>query len=95
MVLMGILGRKLGMTQIFDEQGRSIPVTVVEAGPCNVVAVKSLDADGYTAVSLSFGDTKPSKLNRPRRGVFERVERRTQPRRKGIKDQPGKHPPSN
>ena len=72
MVLMGILGRKLGMTQIFDEQGRSIPVTVVEAGPCNVVAVKILDADGYTAVSLSFGDTKPSKLNRPRRGVFEK-----------------------
>lgn len=72
MVQMGILGRKLGMTQIFDEQGRSIPVTVVEAGPCSVVAVKNRDVDGYTAVSLSFGDTKPSKLNKPYRGVFEK-----------------------
>jgi large subunit ribosomal protein L3 len=69
---MGILGRKLGMTQIFDEKGQSVPVTVVEAGPCSVVAVKSDAADGYTALSLSFGDIKPSKLNRPDRGVFEK-----------------------
>jgi large subunit ribosomal protein L3 len=69
---MGILGRKLGMTQIFDEKGLSVPVTVVEAGPCSVVAVKSRESDGYTAVSLAFGDIKPSKLNRPERGVFEK-----------------------
>lgn len=60
----GILGRKIGMTQVFDENGRAVPVTVVEAGPCHVVQVKLPATDGYTAVQLSFGaarkPTKPS-----------------------------------
>jgi large subunit ribosomal protein L3 len=69
---MGILGRKLGMTQIFDENGKSIPVTVVEAGPCSVVAVRTMATNGYSSVSLGFGDIKPAKLNKPFRGVFEK-----------------------
>lgn len=71
---MGILGRKLGMTQIFDENGLSIPVTVVEAGPCNVIAVRTKASNGYSSVSLGFGDIKPGKLNKPYRGVFEKNE---------------------
>ena len=54
----GILGRKLGMTQIFDEANRVVPVSVVEAGPCRVVQLKTPERDGYTAVQLAFGDTK-------------------------------------
>ncbi len=69
---MGILGRKLGMTQIFDEKGQSIPVTVVEAGPCNVVAVRTIASNGYSSVSLGFGDVRPGKLTKPYRGVFEK-----------------------
>lgn len=59
----GILGRKIGMTQIFDENGRAVPVTVVEAGPCRVAQIKTVDRDGYTAIQMSFGvarrPTKP------------------------------------
>ncbi len=64
----GILGRKLGMTQIFDADNRMIPVTVIEAGPCRVVQLKSPERDGYSAVQLSFGDTKATRLNRPELG---------------------------
>lgn len=69
---MGILGRKLGMTQIYDEKGHSVPVTVIEAGPCTVVAVRTVERNGYTSVSLGFGKVKPEKLARPYRGVFEK-----------------------
>ncbi len=61
----GILGRKLGMTQIFDEQNRVVPVTVIEAGPCRVVQLKTPERDGYAAVQLAFGDAKPARLNKP------------------------------
>ena len=61
----GILGRKLGMTQVFDEANRVVPVSVVEAGPCRVVQLKTPERDGYTAVQLAFGDTKASRLNKP------------------------------
>ncbi len=68
-----ILGRKIGMTQIFDAQGRAIPVTVVEAGPCTVVQIKTKDADGYEAVQLGFGEVKEKKLIRPIKGHFTKV----------------------
>jgi large subunit ribosomal protein L3 len=65
----GIIGTKLGMTQLFDaESGQVTPVTVIEAGPCPVVAVRTTDADGYTAVQLAFGPVKEKKLSRPRAG---------------------------
>lgn len=64
----GILGKKLGMTQIFDDQGRAVPVTVIEAGPCPVVLVRTVERDGYEAVQLGFGEIKPSRLNKPQRG---------------------------
>ena len=65
----GIIGTKLGMTQLFDqESGRVTPVTVIEAGPCPVVAVRTPEADGYTAVQLAFGAVKEKKLTRPRAG---------------------------
>ncbi|MGQ0826054.1 MAG: 50S ribosomal protein L3 [Actinomycetota bacterium] len=64
----GILGRKLGMTQVFDAGNRIVPVTVIEAGPCRVVQVKTPERDGYAAVQLSFGDAKPSRLTKPELG---------------------------
>ena len=65
----GIIGTKLGMTQLFDqESGRVTPVTVIEAGPCPVVAVRTPEADGYTGVQLAFGPVKEKKLTRPRAG---------------------------
>ena len=62
----GILGRKIGMTQVFDEAGRAVPVTVVEAGPCRVAQVKTTETDGYTAIQIAFGEAK--RTNRPRAG---------------------------
>ena len=70
----GIIGTKLGMTQLFDaESGQVTPVTVIEAGPCPVVAVRTTDADGYTAVQLAFGPVKEKKLSRPRAGHLKAV----------------------
>ena len=68
-----ILGKKVGMTQIFDKNGRAIPVTVVEAGPCTVVQVKTKDADGYEAIQLGFGEVKESKLTKPKKGEFKKA----------------------
>ena len=65
-----IVGKKVGMTQIFDEAGKVIPVTVIEAGPCVVAQVKSNETDGYNAVQLGFGDVKESKVNKPVKGHF-------------------------
>ncbi|MGN1300674.1 MAG: 50S ribosomal protein L3 [Clostridia bacterium] len=65
-----IIGKKVGMTQIFDEQGKVIPVTVIEAGPCVVAQVKTNETDGYNAIQLGFGDVKESKLNKPEIGHF-------------------------
>src|SRR2546421_8940849 len=64
----GILGRKLGMTQVFDDANRVVPVTVIEAGPCRVVQLKTPERDGYAAVQLSFGVTKPARLSKPELG---------------------------
>ena len=68
-----IIGKKVGMTQIFDEKGRVIPVTVIEAGPCVVAQVKSVETDGYNAIQLGFGDVKESKLNKPEKGHFAKA----------------------
>ncbi len=72
--MIGILGRKLGMTQVFDESGRMFPVTVVEAGPCCVVQVKTREKDGYEAVKVGFSEIKKAKnVNKPLGGVFKKV----------------------
>lgn len=64
----GILGKKLGMTQVFDETGKLIPVTVIEAGPCVVTQVKTVDSDGYEGVQAAFADTKERRVNKPMKG---------------------------
>ncbi len=69
----GIIGKKLGMTRIFNERGESVPVTVIEAGPCPVVAVKTEETDGYNAVQIGFGRRKPANVNLPRKGHFEKA----------------------
>ena len=66
----GILGKKIGMTQIFAEDGTLIPVTVVEAGPCSVVQKKTVETDGYSAVQLGFGEKKEKNVNKPMKGHF-------------------------
>ena len=63
-----LIGRKVGMTQIFDEEGKVIPVTVIEATPCTVTQTKTVEQDGYQAVQLGFGDVKEKKLNKPELG---------------------------
>ena len=65
-----IIGKKSGMTQIFDENGKVIPVTVVEAGPCVVSQKKTVESDGYNAVQVGFGDLKANKVNKPMKGHF-------------------------
>ncbi|NLM56777.1 MAG: 50S ribosomal protein L3 [Clostridiales bacterium] len=69
----GIIGKKLGMTQIFDEAGNMIPVTVIEAGPCPVVQKKTAENDGYSAVQLGFLDMKESKVSKPKAGHFKKA----------------------
>ena len=69
-----IIGRKIGMTQIFDEKGNTIPVTVIEAGPCSVVQIKTEETDGYNAIQLGFGSIKDKKVNKPMKGYFTKVK---------------------
>ena len=69
-----IIGKKVGMTQIFDESGKVVPVTVIEAGPCVVVQKKTTENDGYNAVQLGFGDVKESKLTKPELGHLKKAE---------------------
>ena len=68
-----ILGKKLGMTQIFDDYGEVVPVSVIEAGPCIVTQLKSVDKDGYTAVQVGFGEIRPRLVNRPETGHFNKA----------------------
>ncbi|MDR1134004.1 MAG: 50S ribosomal protein L3 [Synergistaceae bacterium] len=68
----GVLGKKVGMTQVFAPDGRAVPVTVVEAGPCPVVAVRTPEKNSYSAVQLGFIDEKPHHVNKPRKGYFSR-----------------------
>ena len=69
----GLLGEKLGMTQVFDARGRVVPVTVVKAGPCVVTAVRSPEGDGYSAVQIGFGEIDPRKVNKPEGGHFRKA----------------------
>jgi large subunit ribosomal protein L3 len=75
----GLIGKKIGMTQIFTEAGKVVPVTVVEAGPCSVVQVKTVENDGYSAAQLGFGEIKLAKVNKPLQGHFAKTE--TAPKR--------------
>ena len=70
----GLIGKKIGMTQIFDEAGNVIPVTVVEAGPCTVTQIKTVENDGYQAVQVGFGDVKVSRVNKPMKGHFAKAD---------------------
>ena len=70
----GLIGKKIGMTQIFDETGKVIPVTVVEAGPCAVTQVKTMENDGYEAIQVGFGDMKVSRVNKPMKGHFDKAD---------------------
>ena len=67
-----IVGEKVGMTQVWDDQNRAVPVTVIQAGPCRVVQVKTPERDGYSAVQLAFGDVKPRRVNKPETGHFKK-----------------------
>jgi large subunit ribosomal protein L3 len=67
-----ILGRKIGMTRVYDDRGRFIPVTVVQAGPCPVLSVKTAETDGYTALQLGFGGAKAKNINKPETGLFSK-----------------------
>ena len=69
-----LIGKKVGMTQIFDEKGNVVPVTVIEAGPCRVVQVKSVETDGYDAIQLGFGAVKEYKVNKPVKGHFAKAK---------------------
>ena len=70
----GIIGKKLGMTQLFDENGKVVPVTVIEAGPCTVVQKKTVESDGYQAVQLGFGEVSAKKVNKAAKGHFDKAE---------------------
>ena len=70
----GIIGKKIGMTQIFDESGKVIPVTVIEGGPCVVVQKKTAENDGYEAVQLGYGDVKVTRVNKPMKGHFDKAD---------------------
>jgi large subunit ribosomal protein L3 len=69
-----ILGKKIGMTQVFNESGLSIPVTVIEAGPCTVIQKKTVDSDGYNAIKVGFVDITEKKLNKPEKGQFSKLK---------------------
>ena len=69
-----IIGKKVGMTQIFDEKGLVVPVTVIEAGPCVIAQVKTVETDGYNAIQLGYGDVKENRINRPEKGHFAKAK---------------------
>jgi large subunit ribosomal protein L3 len=74
MATKGILGRKLGMTQVWDEENRVVPVTVIQAGPCRVVQLKTPERDGYSAIQLAFGEIKPNRLTKPELGHLKKAD---------------------
>jgi large subunit ribosomal protein L3 len=73
MATKGLLAKKIGMTQVFTEKGELLPVTVLEAGPCVVIALRAIQKDGYGAVQLGFGEAKPKQLNKPAAGHFKKA----------------------
>jgi large subunit ribosomal protein L3 len=70
---MMLIGKKLGMTQIFEESGRVVPVSIIEAGPCPIVQVKTLEREGYTAIQIGFDELKESRTNKPEQGHFKKA----------------------
>jgi large subunit ribosomal protein L3 len=70
----GIIGKKIGMTQVFDEKGKVIPVTVVEAGPCVVTQKKTIEKDGYAAIQIGYGNAKANKVTKPLKGHFDKAD---------------------
>ena len=91
----GIIGKKIGMTQIFDENGKVVPVTVVEAGPCVVSQKKTVENDGYAAVQIGFGDLKAHKVKKPMAGHFAKANvapKRTLREFQRLKDSHGSGP---
>jgi large subunit ribosomal protein L3 len=73
----GLIGKKLGMTSQFSSEGRSVPVTVIEAGPCVVTQVKTVETDGYNALQIGFGQSKPNRVNKPLQGHLSRSGQET------------------
>lgn len=71
-LMKGIIGKKVGMTQVFDDNGNAVPVTVIQAGPCYVTQVRTADKDGYVAVQLGFGETKPQRLSKGELGHLKK-----------------------
>ncbi len=84
-MIQGLLGKKIGMTQIFTEEGDKVPVTVIETGPCTVQAVKTKETDGYEAVQLGFEDTKEQRIKKPQREV---LKAKKLPPKKHVKEVP-------
>ena len=72
-MIKGLIGKKLGMTQIFTEDGNVVPVTVIEAGPCPIVQIKTLEKDGYSAAQLAFSDTTEKRISKPLKGHFDKA----------------------
>ena len=70
----GIIGKKLGMSQLFDANGKVVPVTIIEAGPCTVVQKKTVESDGYQAVQLGYGEISAKKVNKPAKGHFDKAD---------------------
>ena len=73
-MIKGIIGKKVGMTQLFDENGKVVPVTVIEAGPCTVVQKKTLESDGYEAVQVGYGDISAKHVNKAAAGHFKKAD---------------------
>ena len=69
----GLIGKKIGMTRLFDDEGRSYPVTLVEAGPCYITQIKSLNKDGYSALQIGYSETKQRKLSKPKQGHLKNL----------------------
>ena len=80
--MQGLIGKKIGMTSVFDEEGKNVPVTVIEAGPCVVTQIKTRERDGYDAVQLGFDDKKEKNTNKPLAGHFKKAG--TPPKRKLV-----------
>ena len=89
----GIIGKKIGMTQIFDEKGNVVPVTVIEAGPCVVTQKKTVENDGYDAVQLGYGDQKANRVTKPLKGHFDKGDVATKKKLQEIRcaDSRGMH----
>lgn len=89
--MLGLIGKKIGMTQIFDQNGNVIPVTAIQVGPCTVLEVKEKEKNGYNALKLGFEDIKEQKINKPQSGYFERLNEIVKEINKDIKISPKKY----